>query len=187
MRFGSKERRYELRGSSSWIRTPDPGGHTAELSVRFPVGRSLLVPRFPVATESAPNESPSAAGAHHREGVDRLRARRAGDRPPSAVPFREHGGETQSAGACSGRRSSSEMRAIERAPRRVERLYVFTLSSAFFVVRTKSNVVLQRRYSQPVAKSTRVRSDHTVILTAFDSAKVYPDALRRVRDLTRLS
>ena len=61
-----------------------------------------------------------------------------------------------------------------------ERLYVFTLSSAFFVVRTKSNVVLQRRYSHPVDKSTGVRSDHTVILTAFDSAKVYPDALRRV-------
>ena len=61
-----------------------------------------------------------------------------------------------------------------------ERLYVFTLSSAFFVVRTKSNVVLQRRYSRPVDKSTGVRSDHTVILTAFDSAMVYPDALRRV-------
>jgi hypothetical protein len=28
-----------------------------------------------------------------------------------------------------------------------ERLYGFTLSSAFFVVRTKSNVLLQRRYS----------------------------------------
>jgi hypothetical protein len=27
-----------------------------------------------------------------------------------------------------------------------ERFYVFTLSSAFFVVRTKSNVLLQRRY-----------------------------------------
>ena len=61
-----------------------------------------------------------------------------------------------------------------------ERLYVFTLSSAFFVVRTKSNLLLQRRYSHPVDKSTGVRSDHVVILTAFDSAKVYPDALRRV-------
>jgi hypothetical protein len=61
-----------------------------------------------------------------------------------------------------------------------ERLYVFTLSSAFFVVRTKSNILLQRRYSRPVDRSTGVRSDHTVILTAFDSAKVYPDALRRV-------
>jgi hypothetical protein len=61
-----------------------------------------------------------------------------------------------------------------------ERLYVFTLSAAFFVVRTKSNVVLQRRYSHPVDKSTGVRSDHTVILTAIDSAKAYPDPLRRV-------
>ncbi len=61
-----------------------------------------------------------------------------------------------------------------------ERLYVFTLSSAFFVVRTKSNVLLQRRYSHLVDKSTGVRSDHTVILTATDSVKAYPDALRRV-------
>ena len=61
-----------------------------------------------------------------------------------------------------------------------ERLYVFTLCSAFFVVRTKENILLQRRYSHPVDKSTGVRSDHTVILTAIDSAKAYPDALRRV-------
>src|SRR5947209_6095612 len=61
-----------------------------------------------------------------------------------------------------------------------ERLYVFTLSAAFFVVRTKSNVLLQRRYSHPVDKSTGVRSDHTVILTAIDSVKAYPDTLRRV-------
>ena len=62
-----------------------------------------------------------------------------------------------------------------------ERLYVFTLSSAFFVVRTKHNVVLQRRYSRPVDKSVGLRSDHTVILTAIESVKAYPDALRRVR------
>ena len=61
-----------------------------------------------------------------------------------------------------------------------ERLYVFTLSAAFFVVRTKSNVILQRRYSHPVDRTTGVRSDHTVILTAVGSAQVYPDALRRV-------
>src|SRR5256712_1256141 len=61
-----------------------------------------------------------------------------------------------------------------------QRLFVFTLSSAFFVMRTKSNVLLQRRYSHPVDKSTGVRSDQTVILTSFESASVYPDALRRV-------
>src|ERR1700692_1021304 len=61
-----------------------------------------------------------------------------------------------------------------------ERLYVFTLSAAFFVVRTKSNVLLQRRYSHSVDRTAGVRSDHTVILTAIDSAKAYPEALRRV-------
>jgi transposase len=61
-----------------------------------------------------------------------------------------------------------------------ERLYVFTLCSAFFVVRTKENVLLQRRYSHPVDKTTGVRSDHTVILTAINSATAYPDPLRRV-------
>ena len=61
-----------------------------------------------------------------------------------------------------------------------ERLFIFTLCSAFFVVRSKENVLLERRYSRPVDKATGLRSDHTVILTAIDSAKVYPDPLRRV-------
>ena len=61
-----------------------------------------------------------------------------------------------------------------------ERLFVFTLCSAFFVVRTKENLLLQRRYSHPVDKSSGVRSDQTVILTTINSAKAYPDALRRV-------
>src|SRR4029077_3417030 len=38
----------------------------------------------------------------------------------------------------------------------------------------------QRRYSHPVDKTTGLRSDHTVILTSLESAKEYPDALRRV-------
>jgi hypothetical protein len=61
-----------------------------------------------------------------------------------------------------------------------ERLFVLTLSAAFFVVRTKSNVLLQRRYSHPVDKNTGVRSDQTVILASLESASVYPDPLRRV-------
>jgi len=61
-----------------------------------------------------------------------------------------------------------------------QRLFVLTLSSAFFVVRIKSNVLLQRRYSHLVDKSTGVRSDQTVVLTSFASASAYPDALRRV-------
>ena len=62
-----------------------------------------------------------------------------------------------------------------------ERLFRFTLSSSFFVTRTKKNVLLQRRYSHPVNKSTGVRSDQTVILIATGSVKAYPDALRRIR------
>jgi hypothetical protein len=61
-----------------------------------------------------------------------------------------------------------------------ERLYRFTLSSAFFVTRTKQNVLLQRRYSHFVDGNTGVRSDQTVILTTIGSATVYPDPLRRV-------
>jgi hypothetical protein len=61
-----------------------------------------------------------------------------------------------------------------------ERLFVFTLCSAFFVVRTKENLLLQRRYSHPVDKTTGLRSDHTVILTEITSAQAYPDPLRRV-------
>ena len=61
-----------------------------------------------------------------------------------------------------------------------ERLYGFTAASAFFVTRTKKNVLLQRRYSRAVDKSTGVRSDQTVVLTAIASAKVYPDVLRRI-------
>jgi Transposase DDE domain len=69
---------------------------------------------------------------------------------------------------------------MDRAYIDFQRLFVFTLSSAFFVVRTKSNLQMQRRYSHPVDKSTGVRSDQTVILSSFESASVYPDALRRV-------
>jgi hypothetical protein len=60
------------------------------------------------------------------------------------------------------------------------RLYVFTLRAAFFGVRTKSNILLQRRYSHPVDKTTGVRSDHIVILAAIGSATAYPEQLRRV-------
>ena len=69
---------------------------------------------------------------------------------------------------------------MDRAYIDFERLYWFTLCSAFFVSRTKANVLLQRRYSHPVDKSTGVLSDQTVILTAIESAKAYPEALRRI-------
>jgi hypothetical protein len=61
-----------------------------------------------------------------------------------------------------------------------ERLYRFVLESAFFVVRTKSNMLLQRRYSHRVDKDSGVRSDQTVVLASMESASVYPDAMRKV-------
>jgi len=69
---------------------------------------------------------------------------------------------------------------MDRAYIDFQRLFVFTLSSAFFVVRTKSNVLLERRYSHPVDKSTGVLSDQTVILSSVESATAYPDSLRKV-------
>jgi hypothetical protein len=69
---------------------------------------------------------------------------------------------------------------MDRAYVDFERLFAFTLCSSFFVVRTKKNILLQRRYSHAVNKSTGVRSDQTVFLTAGKSAKAYPDLLRRV-------
>jgi hypothetical protein len=61
------------------------------------------------------------------------------------------------------------------------RLYVFVLTSAFFVTRTKANVQLQRRRSLPVPPGVGVLSDHLVVLANYESAVDYPDALRRVR------
>ena len=62
-----------------------------------------------------------------------------------------------------------------------QRLYRLTLAAAFFVTRTKDNVLLQRRYSHPADRTTGVKSDHTVVLVAPGSIQHYPAALRRVR------
>ena len=69
---------------------------------------------------------------------------------------------------------------IDRGYLDFERLHRLTLRGAFFVTRTKENVILQRRYSRPVEQTTGLRSDQTVILTTVGSAKAYPDPLRRV-------
>ena len=61
------------------------------------------------------------------------------------------------------------------------RLYVLHLSSAFFVVRAKSNLRCRRIYSRPVDKSTGLRCDQTIVLTVYQSAKDYPEKLRLVK------
>lgn len=69
---------------------------------------------------------------------------------------------------------------FDRAYVDFSRLYRFTLAAAFFVTRTKANIVLQRRYSHAVDKTTGVRVDQTVILGTYGSACAYPEALRRI-------
>jgi hypothetical protein len=61
------------------------------------------------------------------------------------------------------------------------RLYRIHQSLAFFVTRAKSNFVFKRRYSQPVDKSTGVRSDQIIMVTGFYTLKDYPEKLRRIR------
>jgi len=61
------------------------------------------------------------------------------------------------------------------------RLHAFHRCGAFFVTRTRDDVLLHRRYSRAVDKTTGLRSDHTVILATIDSLENYPDPLRRVR------
>lgn len=61
------------------------------------------------------------------------------------------------------------------------RLNQFHQSGAFFVIRGKSNLKIQRRYSRPVDRTTGLVCDQTVILTGFYSQQDYELALRRIR------
>jgi len=70
---------------------------------------------------------------------------------------------------------------MDRAYLDFKRLHTFHRSGAFFVTRTKTGVVLSRRYSHVVPPDTGVTSDQTVVLGTAGSARNYPDTLRRVR------
>jgi hypothetical protein len=61
------------------------------------------------------------------------------------------------------------------------RLYAVEQAQAFFVIRAKERLNYCRLHSHPVATDTGLRSDQTISLTGFYSAKAYPDKLRRVR------
>lgn len=61
------------------------------------------------------------------------------------------------------------------------RLFVITQAQAFFVIRAKSNMKFKRRYSHEVDRAaTAVLCDQTGVLTGYQSAKNYPQPLRRV-------
>jgi hypothetical protein len=61
------------------------------------------------------------------------------------------------------------------------RLYAFHRAGAFFVSRTKADILMRRCYARPVDKTTGLRSDQTVLLASAVSRKHYPDPLRRIR------
>lgn len=60
------------------------------------------------------------------------------------------------------------------------RLYNLTLCLAFFVIRSKTNLKFHRIYSHPIDKSLGLTCDQTIVLSNADSAKDYPETLRRV-------
>jgi transposase len=62
-----------------------------------------------------------------------------------------------------------------------ERLARFHDAGSFFVIRAKSNLKAQRRYSHAVDRTTGLICDQTVVLTVFYSKKGFETPLRRIR------
>jgi len=60
------------------------------------------------------------------------------------------------------------------------RLYTLFSEQAYFITLAKSNMQYRRLYSHPVDKHQGVLSDQTIMLTGIQSAKDYPDKLRRI-------
>ena len=61
------------------------------------------------------------------------------------------------------------------------RWFVMHQAQAFFVTRAKSNLLFRRVYSRSVDKSTGLRCDQTIALTAPKARKAYPQHLRRIK------
>lgn len=70
---------------------------------------------------------------------------------------------------------------MDRAYLDFERLYRFHCEGSFFLMRTKKNLRVRRRYSHPVSDRTLIGCDQTVVLTRDVVRKKYPSPLRRVR------
>jgi hypothetical protein len=62
-----------------------------------------------------------------------------------------------------------------------DRLGRFHAAGSFFVIRAKTNLKAERRYSHAVDRSTGLICDQTVTLTGFYSQKGFPAPLRRIR------
>ena len=70
---------------------------------------------------------------------------------------------------------------MDRAYLDFERLFSLNNSGAFFVIRSKNNILFKRRYSSPVEKTNGIRCDQTIRLTGLNTKNKYPKPLRRVK------
>jgi hypothetical protein len=70
---------------------------------------------------------------------------------------------------------------MDRAYLDFERLYRIHCEGAFFLMRTKKNLRVSRRYSHPVENRILIGCDQTVVLTRDIAYHKYPSPLRRVR------
>ena len=70
---------------------------------------------------------------------------------------------------------------FDRAYVDFHRLHRLTEAHAVFVTRAKKNLQWRRLYSRPVDRATGLVCDQTIVLTGVDSARAYPEHLRRVR------
>lgn len=62
-----------------------------------------------------------------------------------------------------------------------ERLHTLHQAGSFFVIRSRSNLRFQRRYSRPTDRAAGIICDQIGILTGFYSQQRYPTPLRRIR------
>ena len=62
-----------------------------------------------------------------------------------------------------------------------KRLYRFHQAGSFFVIRAKSNLKAQRRYSAHIDRSSGLICDQTIVLSFYRSKSGFPHPLRRIR------
>ena len=61
------------------------------------------------------------------------------------------------------------------------RMFALHQALAFFVVRSRAKTKYHRIYSQPIDKTTGLRSDQIVYIGTQEAAKRYPERIRRIR------
>ena len=70
---------------------------------------------------------------------------------------------------------------MDRGYQDLARFHRLHLAGSFFVTRPKTNLLLRRIKSQPVDKTTGVRSDWIVMANGVKTTAEYPERLRRIR------